>query len=538
MKWKTETFQSLKSADLFSESLIEQLEALHIETIEDLVAIMQIESLPELLRGKLDIEKENFDAMLGIARGACGTVRGSMLESLAPDVLEEMPFHCNEPTEAMVQELGLVQAQQITTEYMLSTLKTTEVNHIPSLSPVRSQGKRGTCVAFGTVAMREFLDGCRHELSEQYLYWGAKMRDGQADSEGTWISYAMDCLEEDGVCLRKEWPYNPLPGKTKHQGPPPDIALKSASAFKISKKVAINPKSVNDLRTVLLGQNEKQGRIISFAVPVFKSWHQNPITYRTGKIVMPLPGETHTGGHCMCLVGFQDDPEWPGGGFFILRNSWGEKWGSECPFGAGYGTIPYKFIALHCWDTWTAETGSQTSEPKTGMGTRQAGYEEKAKISPNKTEKKKRKKAVWILPAIIALTFLGIALFLGLQNTPEQISKRLETIYERFLLGDENLRHTYMERANQAFAVGEFEKAAKTYSSLLEIEPNDIDALTMKGKSLYTLGNLEEAIACFEQACTISDNEAGIHYQLGILYLEANKAEQSRLFKNGVRLYK
>ena len=41
------------------------------------------------------------------------------------------------------------------------------------------------------------------------------------------------------------------------------------------------------------------------------------------------------------------------------------------------------------------------------------------------------------------------------------------------------------------------------------------------------MGNLEEAIACFEQACTISDNEAGIHYQLGILYLEANKVEQA-----------
>lgn len=158
----------------------------------------------------------------------------------------------------------------------------------------------------------------------------------------------------------------------------------------------------------------------------------------------------------------------------------------------------------------------------------EASYEEKAKNSSLQTEKKKeKKKAAWILAACAALAMLGIALFFGLQSTPNQIGKGFKTIYERLLLGGESLRHTYMEMANQAFAVGEFDKAAKTYSSVLDIEPNNIDALTMKGRSLYASGDLEEAITCFEQACTISDNEAGIHYQLGILYLEANKVEQA-----------
>lgn len=45
----------------------------------------------------------------------------------------------------------------------------------------------------------------------------------------------------------------------------------------------------------------------------------------------------------MYLVGYVDTAASPGGGYFIVLNSWGTAgFGSSCPFGAGYGTIPYQ----------------------------------------------------------------------------------------------------------------------------------------------------------------------------------------------------
>ena len=49
---------------------------------------------------------------------------------------------------------------------------------LDGLSPVKNQGERGTCVAFASVALREFLAGTDSALSEQFLYWACKELDG------------------------------------------------------------------------------------------------------------------------------------------------------------------------------------------------------------------------------------------------------------------------------------------------------------------------------------------------------------------------
>jgi len=57
----------------------------------------------------------------------------------------------------------------------------------------------------------------------------------------------------------------------------------------------------------------------------------------------------------MCLVGYTDMPGRPeiGGGRFILRNSWGTLWAAQSSFGAGYGTIPYSYIARLCMEAYS-----------------------------------------------------------------------------------------------------------------------------------------------------------------------------------------
>lgn len=69
---------------------------------------------------------------------------------------------------------------------------------------------------------------------------------------------------------------------------------------------------------------------------------------------MRIGNEPAVGGHAVCLVGYQDTPDSPGGGYFILRNSWHTTWAYESPYGPGYGVIPYQYITNDAWEAFTA----------------------------------------------------------------------------------------------------------------------------------------------------------------------------------------
>lgn len=52
------------------------------------------------------------------------------------------------------------------------------------------------------------------------------------------------------------------------------------------------------------------------------------------------------GGHSLCLAGYVDDDSYPGGGYFIARNSWSDdKWAPDSPEMPGYALLPYAYIA-------------------------------------------------------------------------------------------------------------------------------------------------------------------------------------------------
>jgi Papain family cysteine protease len=219
------------------------------------------------------------------------------------------------------------------------------VNLIPQMPPLRNQEKRGTCVAHSALSILEHyltLQGAYHDLSEQFLYWNCKRNDGIPNQEGTWLAVAVPLLQRDGCCLEITWPYNPNPIiGSEGQGPPPSGAQLQALTYRISGYKQLAPTSVVDIKNELVN-----GRSVAFSIPVFNSWLGSSWVAYTGDITMPVPNEIRSGGHAMCIVGYVDMPN-PGlgGGRFILRNSWGTNWGINSPYGAGYGTIPYAYIA-------------------------------------------------------------------------------------------------------------------------------------------------------------------------------------------------
>jgi hypothetical protein len=89
-----------------------------------------------------------------------------------------------------------------------------------------------------------------------------------------------------------------------------------------------------------------EGRSLAFSLPVYDSWFRSSAMARWGKITMPLAGENVREGHAMAIVGYQDDSGAPGGGYFLLRNSW-QPWAWDGVWQAGYGYIPYAYVSRY-----------------------------------------------------------------------------------------------------------------------------------------------------------------------------------------------
>ncbi|AHE55069.1 C1 family peptidase [Sphingomonas sanxanigenens] len=220
------------------------------------------------------------------------------------------------------------------------------VSHAKSMPPVRQQGPRGTCVAHALSAAHEhwrLASGETVEFSEQFLYHQIKLIDGAPGACGTWQVKGAEVLANIGAAREAVWPYNPNP-PCNNNGVQPAGALGDAANYRIAP-VVLGPRDVFAIKSALAA-----GSCVGFSVPVYNSWYQSTYATQTGRLNMRIGNEAGAGGHAMCLIGYQDDADQPGGGFFILRNSWGTAWGSQCPYGAGNGTIPYAYIANDCWE--------------------------------------------------------------------------------------------------------------------------------------------------------------------------------------------
>ena len=215
-----------------------------------------------------------------------------------------------------------------------------EVDLTAEMPAIRDQNPRGACVAHAALAVFEHRLGQQDmppDMSEQFLTFICKEDDGMPHLEGSSLGTAFARLQRLGCCREETWRYNnrSIPCNWG-QGPPPAGASNEASEFRIDGIDQIAPRRVLDLKVVL-----DSNRCVAFSIPAFRSWFCSDEVKASGNIHMPPPGDLPMGGHAMCMVGYRDMPDKPllGGGVFLIRNSWGERWGNK-----GYGTIPYRFI--------------------------------------------------------------------------------------------------------------------------------------------------------------------------------------------------
>jgi hypothetical protein len=259
-------------------------------------------------------------------------------------------------------------------------------------SPVKSQGSRGVCSIFATVALMEHLylaaGAPVPDFSEQYLQWSVKNQVGDfANTEGSNASSNLEAIHQYGIVAEQDWPYerypwnasndpactggeDNLPTKCFTNGEPPQRAQDArkwtlpAGRWINSKRQSIKAHLFTTHTGVVVG--------LTF---FYQSWNHRlstlPVSsdnWRKGIVLAPNAKDQEVSlakraGHAIEIVGWDDDYEVPvvdehgatvkdaqgnvvtEKGFWIFKNSWGTgSFGVDNPNGDGYGYLSMKYV--------------------------------------------------------------------------------------------------------------------------------------------------------------------------------------------------
>jgi C1A family cysteine protease len=207
--------------------------------------------------------------------------------------------------------------------------------------PVYDQGSLASCTAQAAAFTYEFSEiEEKHRFgvpSRLQIYWSVRKLQGTVNQDsGATIRGVFKAIAKDGYSRDKLWPYNIK--KFKQQ--PPKPVMDDAATRKPNAKQYVRVPHDAELMKAVLAQSNP----IAFGFSVPKSFMDGPIA-KTGIMRMPSKTEKITGGHAVALVGYDDMSQ-----HWLVRNSWGEKWGR-----AGYFFMPYDFLKDPNWcsDFWT-----------------------------------------------------------------------------------------------------------------------------------------------------------------------------------------
>jgi C1A family cysteine protease len=197
------------------------------------------------------------------------------------------------------------------------------------VTSVRNQGNCGSCWAFATTAALEsytLIHGPYSQdknLAEQILVSCS----GAGSCNGGYINKASDYIRGTGLPAESYDPYTATNGTC----PANSSWMTYTDKIIAWKWVATTSPDVATLKNALF----TYGPLVT-TMNVYSDFY----SYRSG--VYSYTSGTMQGGHGVLLVGYADDATVSGGGYFIVKNSWGTGWGeSGGSDSGGYFRIAY-----------------------------------------------------------------------------------------------------------------------------------------------------------------------------------------------------
>lgn len=170
--------------------------------------------------------------------------------------------------------------------------------------------------------------------SRLFIYFNEREIEGTVSQDaGAMVHDGIKTLHAKGFCFEDSWPYD----ISKFADTPPQNCYRVSLSHRVKSYHAVDNTSILDLKSTLAGDNP-----IVFGFAVYPSFMN---VTSDGMMPMPQGDEQPEGGHCVVMVGYDDNKR-----VFIVRNSWGESWGDK-----GYFYMPYDFATdpKQCSDFWT-----------------------------------------------------------------------------------------------------------------------------------------------------------------------------------------
>jgi C1A family cysteine protease len=199
--------------------------------------------------------------------------------------------------------------------------------------PAYDQGQLGSCTANAIAAALQYDQRVQKEPrvmpSRLFIYYNERLIEGTLASDaGAMIRDGVKSVAKVGACPEKVWPYSD--NTRAHPAPFQKKPSAAAYAEALKHQVLSYQRVAHNLTAMKACLAERFPFVLGFTV--YDSF-EDQAWWSTGKMPMPVHGEGAIGGHAVLVVGYDDASH-----SFIVRNSWGPKWGRR-----GYFFMPYLF---------------------------------------------------------------------------------------------------------------------------------------------------------------------------------------------------